>query len=1591
MALDANINRLKFVRTKTAGKAPSTTDIQEGELAMNLVDKTLYGNDGSSIFRFGDPDRLMRTNIMSTSSAKIRDVTSSYTAGNVTGALVINLPKSKFNSATMMKITVEGYNYEANSAWKLELSGYNYTGRLWVQCSSTYTGPIDAPFIKNLAPEDTRTVVKFGTKPDRNIIVIGAANTVWSYPNITVSEVLVSRANSTNGGWDTDWALEYVSDQATLDGYSYSMSGGVPLLSGDNIGYSSMYLVANEIRDNTDLNNLTIPGTYRCRTNTSAGTIVNRPGSASAFSLFVEQSAYTSQTLTFYNNGDKWTRQQTGPTTWTTWRQIAYTDSASTGNAATASKWSTPTTFNFTGDTTGTVTFDGSETVKSIPLTTRAASTTQAGIVQLFDGQSSTSTTMALTANQGKVLADAINTKVDKINPTSSGTLTHTGGATVSGDIIVSGSLVANRNIQNTTGSNLSFLNGGSALGINVGNILVSNNYAEISRVPPNGAFIKGGLEADAVITGKVPVAYSTIQQIGVAGGTVFRSKDVNIGTSYGFTPILSWNIRSNEGYRQVNHIGGYRPGSNWSGAGIYIAPGGGSDAYANEAFLFQNGRTISNTAGPVLVKGISDYANNIDATTGSLYGNTAIGWRKLGIANIPQNGRALMLSIFGGTGFNSPGNPQQAMPLTIILKSGNNSPKNLNMVVHAHDTQNLLANLGPGVANACYVPVGTGDDYEIWINSVGFLSANLVAYTGALTSWTQDFTPAPVAAKPTGAIDARIFTIANTNSNVASADKLSTPRTINGVNFDGTSNIGIQQQSVSIPSNADLDTYLTEGFYYCDLNVTAQTIQNGPVTGSAFCLLVERTAGVKQTFTIYSPGSSRTWIRNIYGGVTGAWREVAYTDNTTLSGVTKASRIESFELYTTGGGINNQGKLTSGDQTELGTVGTNTQTYIDFHSGPATNDYDTRIISTGGATAAGNGALSYIAASHTFNGSIGAGIISASSVSVSTGLGIANSSNTVLAGLSLYGGAQSGKPNYGITFTGTGNAGTGKHGDLDNALWATYLTCATSGAEKRGWIFQRSDNNTNVASISTNGVLSTNGNIQTLNDNTMIKVGNNNDLALVKKVNGNAFVGVGANTGFAVKRSNASSVDPSNTFTDLLTVRASGDLDITGNNVYIGNGINQNTYETIQFGNYTKATGGGGFSVIQMMALGSPDGRVLQLANYTEAGAIASALYVSSSGTYQTVGTTTLKLATIADNVASATKLQTPRTIGGVSFDGTANINLPGVNITGNQSTTGNAATATVLQTARLIGGVSFDGSADINLPGVNIEGNQNTTGNAATATVLQTARNFSISGAVTSNTVPFNGNADVNLQINTLDGSKVSGTVAYANIAQRAQSVDIAGNQGAKLVAQWTGAVFGLFTRNLVYASSTTLTVEIGGQDCTNDMTNNFRIGSTIHMIKGLSSNSWQGNVINATVLSITSNRSTNSLILTLDVPGHGLSSRQAASYYFLGATYTARGCYFLGTVSSEAKGTITGGDYSYLIRTITEVTNPSITGSVSGDVSLYHDWVGYGFLKESNPCSMSTTMVNGNTCNFVVSDNNNDAKARTGMVTIQIWDAI
>ena len=136
---------------------------------------------------------------------------------------------------------------------------------------------------------------------------------------------------------------------------------------------------------------------------------------------------------------------------------------------------------------------------------------------------------------------------------------------------------------------------------------------------------------------------------------------------------------------------------------------------------------------------------------------------------------------------------------------------------------------------------------------------------------------------------------------------------------------------------------------------------------------------------------------------------------------------------------------------------------------------------------------------------------------------------------------------------------------------------------------------------------------------------------------------------------------------------------------------------------------------------------------------------------------------------VTAATGDLGPKTASGLTFNSNTDV-LSGTfagaltgNVTGNASgssgsCTGNAATATALETARNIGGVSFDGTGNIDLPGVNTSGNQDTSGTAAIATTVtvadessDTACNVLFTTAATGNLGPKSG---TNLTFNSSSG---------------------------------------------------------------------------------------------------------------------------------------------------------------------------------------------------------------------------------------------
>jgi hypothetical protein len=189
---------------------------------------------------------------------------------------------------------------------------------------------------------------------------------------------------------------------------------------------------------------------------------------------------------------------------------------------------------------------------------------------------------------------------------------------------------------------------------------------------------------------------------------------------------------------------------------------------------------------------------------------------------------------------------------------------------------------------------------------------------------------------------------------------------------------------------------------------------------------------------------------------------------------------------------------------------------------------------------------------------------------------------------------------------------------------------------------------------------------------------------------------------------------------------------------------------------------------------------------------------------------------------------LTTARTIGGVSFDGSAAINLPGVNATGNQNTSGTAAAWTTARTITLAGdlsgSVSIDGSGDVTLTGSvsgadatsltgdmtgDVYANNGTskvlengtdgtdatftgavTGNASTATTLATARAISVSGDATG-TVNFDGSAAADIAMTLANSGVTAGTVGTTT-AIPVLTIDAKG----RITAATTAAISTSFT---------------------------------------------------------------------------------------------------------------------------------------------------------------------------------------------------
>ncbi|EGK3023511.1 prophage tail fiber N-terminal domain-containing protein [Escherichia coli] len=201
-------------------------------------------------------------------------------------------------------------------------------------------------------------------------------------------------------------------------------------------------------------------------------------------------------------------------------------------------------------------------------------------------------------------------------------------------------------------------------------------------------------------------------------------------------------------------------------------------------------------------------------------------GWFKLATVTMPQASSIVYIALIGGAGYNV-GSPQQAGISELVLRAGNGNPKGI--------TGALWKRTAVGLTNFAWNNT-SGDTYDIYVETGNYATsvnihwdctanASVSVYTSptysaskpssvtngvvyTMYSSHQKPTPSDIGALPTtggtvsGPLSVTGGLTGSLNGNAATATKLQTARTINGVSFDGTANISLSPANIGCPAS---------------------------------------------------------------------------------------------------------------------------------------------------------------------------------------------------------------------------------------------------------------------------------------------------------------------------------------------------------------------------------------------------------------------------------------------------------------------------------------------------------------------------------------------------------------------------------------------------------------------------------------------------------------------------------------------------------------------------------------------------------------------------------------------------------------------
>lgn len=353
----------------------------------------------------------------------------------------------------------------------------------------------------------------------------------------------------------------------------------------------------------------------------------------------------------------------------------------------------------------------------------------------------------------------------------------------------------------------------------------LSDKYARKDAVgstylPLTGGIVTGNLTVNGTLTATASKANQLTHTLSVNGKSWNGSADLTVGTmgvAYGGTGKSSWTANgiiyaSASGTLSQLSLGtaGYILQSGGTSAPLWVNPSTLNVASATKATQDGNGNTISDT---YLRKDFDSVSQNVsfegsvdvdDLTAGTLlvsgaarFTNGLIGNLKGTASNVPWSGIT-------------------------------DKPKTFAPSAHTHTMANI-------------------SDWETYVYSAqGTRTKNTVLAApngsdGKATFRTLVEADIPVLSKSKVGLS-NVDNTADSVKNVLSASKLTTPRNINGVAFDGSNNITITANPIANQlTNEDLNNIKTPGEYWAS---GSNSVTNKPSGVDAFSLQVLRSAG---------------------------------------------------------------------------------------------------------------------------------------------------------------------------------------------------------------------------------------------------------------------------------------------------------------------------------------------------------------------------------------------------------------------------------------------------------------------------------------------------------------------------------------------------------------------------------------------------------------------------------------------------------------------------------------------------------------------------------------------------------------------------